>query len=164
MVRLYLVQHGDAVPKEVDPDRPLNSRGRADIERLTEWLSSQNVQVAQILHSGKSRAKETAEILRPLLKSASQLDESQGLAPNASPEAFLRQLSGSKKDTLVAGHMPFVARTVSQALTGAPDRQLVKFLPGSVAGIERNEGASWHLFMFIRPESVQRGGISQAVD
>ena len=162
-MRLYLVQHGDAVPKDVDPERPLSDQGRADIQRLQEWLSSQNVGLAQILHSGKARARETAEILRPLLKSPSQIYEGQGLAPNDSPESFLHQLRDPKKDTLVAGHLPFVARTVSQALTGAPDRHLVDFLPGSVAGIERNEGASWHLFLFMRPDFLHRGGISQAV-
>ncbi len=113
-MRLYFVQHGDSLPKDVDPNRPLSDQGRADIQRLTEWLSSHNVQITQILHSGKIRAKETAEILRPLLKSRSQIHEGQGLAPNDSPEAFLHQLSDPEKDTLVAGHMPFVARTVSQ--------------------------------------------------
>ncbi len=154
-MRLYIVQHGDSVPKDVDPDRPLSDRGRADIQRLTEWLSSHNVQIEQILHSGKTRAKETAELLRPLLKSPSHFYEGQGLAPNDSPEAFLHQLTDPKKDTLVASHMPFVARTVSQALTGAPDRQLVEFVPGSVAGIEHSEGASWRLFMFARPELLR---------
>jgi phosphohistidine phosphatase len=155
-MRLYIVQHGDSLPKDVDPDRPLSDRGRTDIQRLTEWLSSHNVQIAQILHSGKTRAKETAEILRPLLMSPSQLYERKGLAPNDSPDAFLHQLRDPEKDTLVAGHMPFVARTVSQALTGAPDRQLVEFVPGSVVGIERSDGASWRLFMFARPEFFNR--------
>jgi phosphohistidine phosphatase len=163
-MRLYIVQHGDSLPKDVDPDRPLSDRGRADIQRLTKWLSSHNVQIVQILHSGKTRAKETAEILRPLLKSQSQIYEGQGLAPNDSPEAFLHQLIDSEIDTLVAGHMPFVARIVSQALTGAPDRQLVEFVPGSVAGIERSEGTSWRLFVFVRPESLRSGGILQAVE
>ncbi len=163
-MRLYIVQHGDSLPKDVDPDRPLSNRGRADIERLTEWLSSHDVQIAQILHSGKTRAKETAEILRPLLKSPSQIYEGQGLAPNDSPEAFLHQFRDREIDTLVAGHMPFVARTVSQALTGAPDRQLVEFVPGSVAGIERSEGASWRLSIFARPEFFRGGGILQAVE
>jgi phosphohistidine phosphatase len=163
-MRLYLVQHGESLPKDVDPDRPLSDRGRADIQRLTEWLSSQNVQIAQILHSGKTRAKETAEILRPLLKARSQIYEGQGLAPNDSPESFLHQLRDPEKDTLVAGHMPFVARAVSQALTGAPDRQLVEFVPGSVAGIERSEDASWRLFIFARPEVFRREEILQAVE
>ena len=155
-MRLYLVQHGDALPKDVDPDRPLSDRGRDDIQRLTEWLSGHSVRIAQILHSGKTRAEETAEILRPLLETGGKFGEGRGLAPNDSPEAFLRQMRHSEKDILVAGHMPFVARTVSQALTGAPDRQLVQFLPGSIAGIERSDDASWRLFLFVRPEFISR--------
>lgn len=42
-----------------------------------------------------------------------------------SPEAFLNQLRDPKKDWHVTRHMLFVARTVSQALTGAPDWKLV---------------------------------------
>jgi phosphohistidine phosphatase len=163
-MRLYIVQHGDAVPKDISPNRPLSDRGRADIQRLTEWLSSRNIQVEQILHSGKVRAKETAEILRPLLESRGQILASDGLAPNDSPEAFLKQLRHAKKDTVVASHMPFVARTVSQALTGASDQQLLEFVPGSVAGIESSDGASWRLFMFVRPEFLNIEKISQAVD
>ncbi len=150
-MRLYLVQHGDALPKDVDPDRPLSEQGRADIQRLADWLENRHVQVATILHSGKTRASETAELLRPLLEPRGQIAEGQGLAPNDSPGAFLRQIRHSDKDTLVAGHMPFVERCVSQALTGAPDRKLVEFFPGSIAGIERSGDASWRLFMFVRP-------------
>ncbi len=153
-MRLYIVQHGDAVPKDVDPDRPLSEQGRADIARLAGFLSGHGVRVGQILHSGKTRARQTAEILQPLVESAAQIEERSGLAPKDSPDAFLRQFLGLDKDTLIASHMPFVTRTVSQALTGAPDRQLLDFRPGSVAGIERGDGSSWRLFMFIRPDSL----------
>ena len=152
-MRLFIVQHGDAVAKDVNPDRPLSDQGRADIERLAELLGKQKVRVARILHSGKTRAKETAELLRPLLERDGEFEEQQGLAPNDSPDAFLRQLMrAAEKDTLIVSHMPFVARIVSQALTGVPDRQLLEFAPGGVAGIERGDSASWRLFMFVRPE------------
>jgi phosphohistidine phosphatase len=153
-MRLYIVQHGDAVPKDVDPDRPLSDRGRADIERLTEWLTRHDVRIAQILHSGKTRARETAEILQPLLESDGKIDAQQGLAPNDSPEDFLQQLSTEEKDTIIAGHMPFVSRAVSHAIAGTPDSQLVEFSPGSVAGIQREQGDAWRLFMFVRPENL----------
>ncbi len=163
-MRLYIVQHGDAVPKDINPERPLSDRGRADIERLAEWLSGLDVQVEQILHSGKLRARETAEILQPRLQARSQIRASDGLAPNDSPEAILDQLRCSTKDTLVASHMPFVMRAVSQALTGAGNLHLLEFVPGSVAGIESLDGDSWRLFLFARPEVLNTGKVSQAVD
>ena len=152
-MRLFIVQHGDAVPKEIDPDRPLSDRGKADIRRLADWLSNNEVRLAEIWHSGKTRALESAEIFRPLLGSSDRILERKGLAPNDSPDEFLKQLMDSEDDILIASHLPFVARTVSQALTGDPDRQLVDFSPGSIAGIERNEDSSWRLFLFARPES-----------
>ena len=33
-MKLYLVQHGDALTKESDPDRPLSDRGRADVTEM----------------------------------------------------------------------------------------------------------------------------------
>ena len=151
---LYIVQHGDAVPKDTDPDRPLSNKGRNDIQRLTEWLSRHDVRVAQIFHSGKTRAQETAEILRPLLDSDGDIEERTGLAPNDSPEELIQQLQDTDKDTLIASHLPLVSRTVSQALTGSPDLQLVDFSPGSIAGIQREDGDSWRLFLFVRPDSL----------
>ena len=157
-MRLYIVQHGDAVPKDIDRDRPLSEQGRADIERLAGWLAKRNVSVAKMLHSGKTRAEETANLLRPVLQSPGGFLQGQGLGPNDSPEAFLRQLHHVDEDILIASHMPFVARTVSQALTGAPDRQLVEFLPGSIAGIERGGDASWRMFLFLRPDLLSATG------
>ena len=95
-------------------------------------------------------------MLRPLLETHGKVSKGEGLAPNDSPDALLRRLTDSEKDTLVAGHMPFVARTVSQALTGSPDRQLVEFRPGSIVGMERSDDASWRLFLFARPEFLSR--------
>lgn len=151
-MRLYIVQHGDAVPKDVDPDRPLSERGRRDIERLRDFLTGHDVQVSRILHSGKTRAQETAEILRPLLERSGRIQASEGLAPNDSPEGLLSRFRDVNENALIASHMPFVARTVSQALTGGMDLELLEFKPGSIAGIERGDDASWRLFLFLRPD------------
>ena len=151
-MRLYVVQHGDAIPKNIDPDRPLSDQGRADIQRLLEFLADRNIRIGQIFHSGKSRARETAEILRPLLETSGEIHERQGLAPNDAPDDFLGQFDQIETNTLVASHLPFVARVISQALTGEPDRELIQFVPGSIAGIERCDENAWRLFLFVRPE------------
>src|ERR687897_643977 len=42
-MRLYLVQHGDAVPEQLDPERPLSAAGRREVEavarRISDWTS-----------------------------------------------------------------------------------------------------------------------------
>ncbi len=62
-MRLYLVQHGDALSKDLDPKRPLSAKGRRDVARLGEELARSTLTVERILHSGKLRAKETAETI-----------------------------------------------------------------------------------------------------
>lgn len=154
-MRLFVVQHGDAVPKDADPDRPLSNRGRADLQLLLEFLAARNIRIEQIFHSGKVRARETAEILRPLLEMPGEIHKRDGLAPNDSPDSFLEQFGRIEKDTLVASHMPFVARAVSQALTGLPGRELMRFVPGSIAGMERGVDNSWRLILFVRPDFLR---------
>ena len=42
-MKLYIVRHGDALPRERDPDCPLSARGRADAERLAERMSDERL-------------------------------------------------------------------------------------------------------------------------
>ena len=151
-MRLYLVQHGDAVAKDIDPERPLSDGGRADIGRLARWLASIDVRVARILHSGKLRAEQTANLLAPLVEDDGIVEAQQGLAPNDSPETLLNTLGDG--DTIVAGHMPFVSRAISLALGLPPDRPIVAFKPGSIAGLERDTDGTWSLVLFVRPEQI----------
>ena len=150
-MHLYLVQHGDALPKDLDPDRPLSDKGQADIARLADWLGEHDVKVAEILHSGKMRARQTAELLESVLESGDRIREERGLGPKDSPKAFLEILRDREADFLVVGHMPFVARAVSVAITGEPDRPLVEFEPGSIAALTRHDPRAWRLFLFARP-------------
>jgi phosphohistidine phosphatase len=57
---LYLVQHAEAKREEEDPARDLTEKGRKDIESVAHRMKKLNVQVRQILHSGKTRAQSTA--------------------------------------------------------------------------------------------------------
>jgi phosphohistidine phosphatase len=149
-MRLYLVQHGEAVPKDVDPDRPLSDRGAADIGRLASWLATTGTRVSGIVHSGKLRAQQTADILIPVLHPDGSVEARPGLAPNDPPEAYLETLADG--DVIVVGHMPFVSRAVAVALGLPPDQTAVAFTPGSLAALERDDGGSWRLVAFVRPE------------
>ena len=60
---VYLVQHGKSLPKEVDPDRGLTDQGRAEVERVASKAREIGLSIALIIHSGKTRALKTAEIL-----------------------------------------------------------------------------------------------------
>ena len=55
-MKLYLVQHGEACAKDVDPERPLTDQGNADTDRLAAFLKQAGIQVERVIHSGKLRA------------------------------------------------------------------------------------------------------------
>ena len=150
-MRLYLVQHGDALAKDVDPERQLSDQGRADITRLAAWLAANNVAVSTICHSGKVRTRQTAELLEPVLESGGKIRSAEDIGPNDVPEAFLKRLRNIDVDTVIVSHLPFVARVLSQAVTGSPDQQLAEFRPGSLAVVECDESDAWHLICFAGP-------------
>jgi phosphohistidine phosphatase len=61
-MEVYLVQHGEAKPKEEDANRPLTSRGRREVSLVSSYVAGVGIRVVQIFHSGKLRARETAQI------------------------------------------------------------------------------------------------------
>ena len=46
-MRLYLMQHGEAQPEAVSPERELSPQGRLDVERLAGRLGGRGVRAAQ---------------------------------------------------------------------------------------------------------------------
>ena len=150
-MRLYLVQHGEAVEKDVDPDRPLSDQGREDIVRLARWLSDRGIEVALVLHSGKTRARQTAELLGGLLKDNGEIRQQDGLAPNDSPETFLDAMRKCDDDVLVASHLPFVGRVLALAICGDSEHSVAEYQPGTVACIEHDSKGNWSICLFMRP-------------
>lgn len=151
-MRIYLMQHGLAVPKETDPDRPLSEEGRADVRRLAAFLARAGVQVDQVLHSGKTRAAQTAALLAEGLLPAGQPEGRAGLGPNDPLEVLAPELVYWTADTMLVGHLPFLGRLASLLLAADPDRPLLAFQHGSLACLERDPDRRWALLWMLRPE------------
>ncbi|MBN2058372.1 MAG: phosphohistidine phosphatase SixA [Candidatus Saganbacteria bacterium] len=104
---IYLVRHGEAVPEKDDPARPLSEEGRAEVEATAGQLLAEGAKVAEIWHSGKLRAKQTAEIIANVLKVA-RVIEKKGLKPNDDPRPIADLLREADQPILIAGHLPFI--------------------------------------------------------
>jgi phosphohistidine phosphatase len=151
-MRIYLAQHGLAVPKEADPEHPLSERGRADVRRLADLLSAAGVTVERALHSGKTRAAQTAELLAQGLGCPRAPEARSGLAPRDPLESLSADLAFWTEDTLVVGHLPYLGRLTSLLLCGDPDRPVAAFRPGSLVCLEREGNGGWLLAWMIRPD------------
>lgn len=153
-MKLYLVQHGEACAKELDPERPLTARGEADCDRLADALGRAGVRVERVIHSGKLRACQTAERLARVVAPEVELEVSGLINPDDNPKAFDWQSDSWHRDTLVVGHLPFMARLVSHLLIDDESKPIVAFLPGSIVCLEARAGSGWQLNWMLRPECL----------
>src|SRR5215475_5990048 len=144
-MRAYLVQHGEAHPEEVSPERELTPRGRSDVERVAALLANGGVRVAKVYHSGKTRARQTAELFAARL------------APGVTSEALADRLRGWSEDVLVAGHQPFMGKLVALLVAGRSAPSVVVYQQGSVVCLERDAEGGWALAWMVRPELIARG-------
>ena len=151
-MKIYLVQHGEAAAKEVDPERPLTEKGMTDVQRVAGTLKHAGVEVKRVIHSGKLRARQTAEILTTEIAPMLQLETSDLINPNDNPGAFDLQTASGGMDTMVVGHLPFMAKLVSHLVTGDDNNMLVAYQPGSVVCLESIEKDNWQINWMIRPE------------
>jgi phosphohistidine phosphatase len=156
-MKLYLVQHGEAVAREVDPDRPLSEQGRRDVQAMAALLAASGVRVERVWHSGKRRAQQTAQLLASKLLAAGKAEAVDGIRPNDPVEAFITDADVWEQDTLVVGHLPFMSRLVSLLVTGDPQRDIVDYHPGSVACLERRDADTWVLAWMVRPDVLAAG-------
>lgn len=158
MMRLYLIQHGEAVAKEVHPDRPLTDSGRDDVRLVGALLAGAGVGISRIIDSGKVRARQTAEILASAVAPGISVEDvTDGLAPNDSTDWLAGAVDRWTGDTMAVGHLPFMGRMVSRLVAGCEDRGIVDFRPGSVVCLERTEGAGgWTIAWMVRPELFGR--------
>ena len=154
-MRLFLVQHGDAMVKEVDPKRPLSDRGQRDVEQVAAFLKKAGIRATAIFHSGKKRAQQTADILAMRIAGSARPEKISGIDPLDPVEALVPTIDEWTSDTIVVGHQPFMGKLVSLLVTGNEEGVVASFRPGSIACLEREENAGWSIAWMIRPELLR---------
>jgi phosphohistidine phosphatase len=148
---LYLVQHGDALSKSEDPERPLSDRGRADVKRMATFLAQSGVSAARVYHSGKTRARDTAMLLSEGICNGVVEEIDHGIAPNDSTDNLMTLAQRWHDDVMVVGHLPFMGRMVAHLVSGSPDGDIVTYEPGSVVALQINEDGNWSVQWMLKP-------------
>jgi phosphohistidine phosphatase len=155
-MHLYLVQHAEAATKEENPDRPLTEKGRNDIFKTARFVSSNmKIQVPAILHSGKTRAKESAEILAISIKAPKGVLEVEGLNPKDDVSIWVNKLSEAKNDIIITGHLPHLSKLASQLVCGNEDQNVVEFKNGCMVSLFRDESNKWSVQWMVIPDILQ---------
>jgi phosphohistidine phosphatase len=145
----YLVRHGTAAAGADDWTRPLTPAGRAEVEATARALAARGAEVAEIRHSGRARARETAEILGGVLTPARGIRGTPGLAPEDAPDAAAAELAGAEAPLMLVGHLPHLGR-LAAALVGAAALDRIHFTPATAVGLRRGP-RGWELELMVPP-------------
>lgn len=152
--RLYLVRHGEAEDKDVDPTQSLTDNGRETVQRVAKWAVSAGVHVDNICHSGKKRAAETAAIFAEFLKPPLGVRAVSGLNPVDDVKPIAKNLAQQTATVMVVGHLPFLSRLANVLVGADQDRAVIAFRNADLVGLVRSE-LGWRIEMIVPPEVIE---------
>jgi phosphohistidine phosphatase len=148
---LYLVQHGQSLSKDVDPDQGLSEKGVAETERIAGVAKNYQINVGQIMHSVKTRARKTADIFASALNPTKGLKEVEGLKPMDDVAAFAASLNPDT-NTMLVGHLPFMERMASYLITGSVDKPIFKFQNSGIVCMDKDPNSEfWVIVWTLMP-------------
>lgn len=154
-MKLYLIQHGEAKSETEDPERSLTTKGEEEVRRISRAVKTLNICPSRIYHSGKLRAKQTAEIIAEALKiSDLSVQAVQGLNPNDDVRPWADRISKETEDLMLVGHLPFLEKLTSLLLCGNENTRVVLFRYSAIICLDQKEDKRWAVRWILVPEMV----------
>lgn len=138
---IFLVHHADAVGPDVDAQRPLSLGGRMHADFLAQHALEHGVKPVAIWHSGKLRARQTAEAFWRTCNPMADFKAIRGLLPSDPPGWTQDLLTGETRDVMLVGHMPSLPKILRLLTTGAEDGE-AEFPPHGLVTLE-TDGDTW---------------------
>ena len=114
--------------------RPLSESGRAAVSRLAGEARDRGAKPDLVWHSGKLRARQTAEAYWRACNPLAVFASARGLQPEDPPSWMRDQLAGESRSIMVVGHMPHLPALLHLLSGAAADPPAFDFpLHGCVA-------------------------------
>jgi phosphohistidine phosphatase len=151
-MRLYISRHAQAVSKDEHPERPLSDVGRDQAERVSAFAKAAGMEIENAFHSGKARARQTAEIYAKTLGGDIDVQAIDGLLPEDDPAGLDNFLDDLTAPALLAGHLPHLEGFIHHLTTGAADAGFLKLSPAALICLDREPGRRrWRLAWYVEP-------------
>ena len=148
---LFLVRHGNNLPKDKDPDKGLSEQGIAEVKRIAEVAKGYCVRVGLINHSGKKRARRTAELFASALKPRGGVNAVDGLNPLDDVTLFAQKID-SNENLMLVGHLPFMEKLTSFLVTGSIETRVFQFQTGGIVCLDKDtDNRSWIIKWALMP-------------
>src|SRR5262245_31860310 len=101
--------------------RPLSDRGRAQVDFLARAAGSRGAKPDVIWHSGKLRARQTAEAYWRCCNPLASFSAVRGLQPTDPTGWILDAITGETRSIMLAGHFPHMPRLLGRLISGDPE-------------------------------------------
>lgn len=128
------------------PGRPITGKGREETEDISVKIAG-TVRVAEIWHSPKLRARQTAEILAKAL--GSPLKEIDGMKPLDDPRIAAHMVGDAKGSVMLVGHLPHLNSLASLLVCGDENADVVSFRNSGVVCMIKED--KWRLKWIALP-------------
>lgn len=156
-MKVYLVQHAEAMSEEQNPERPLTELGRQHTRWVADLAARMGVEVEQVRHSGKTRAEQTAEILGDALGPAEGVAAVSGLSPLDDVNPVAEDLTASSRSVMLVGHLPFMERLAGRLLTGDARQPVIDFTNAGIVCLEKKV-ERWQATWIVTPQMAEMLG------
>lgn len=128
-MRLFFLRHGIAEPGHNgldDFDRALTPEGRAELDGIARGLRRLKVRPQPLLSSPLVRARQTAEVVAPILGATVELTDE--LATGATFGAFRRLVAryANAQSIMLVGHEPGFSHTAAELIGAEPGTLALK--------------------------------------
>lgn len=128
-MELYILRHGIAEARENfasknDNDRPLTPEGARKMRRIAKGMKALGLSFDLILTSPLLRARQTAEIVAPILQLKKRPEVFPPLSAGEETKKLvgaLRQRRDSSEKILLVGHEPDLSGLISRLVSGSED-------------------------------------------
>ncbi|MFH2056877.1 MAG: phosphohistidine phosphatase SixA [bacterium] len=155
-MKLYLLRHATANEADIDPERGLSAVGVAEANRMVAVLGQfTNLEVKVVLHSGKKRAQQTAEIISTGMLPTPKIMTANNLEPNGDVEVWVERALTMEENVMLVGHLPHLGRLAACLLTRDENKEVFGFRTATLACLERHSGGSWSLNWLLDPSILR---------
>ena len=108
-----------------------------------------------VYHSGKTRARQTAEIMNSKINPGKEPQKKGGLSPLDDVWATAEEIKQEQKDFMIVGHLPHLEKLISLLVTGSDSSQVVRFQQGGVVCLRTHEAQkNWIIAWMLVPEII----------
>jgi len=148
---IFLVQHGKSLSKDQDPEKGISKIGVEETERIAQVAAGYKVKVKRIVHSGKKRALNTAEIFSRHLTPVEGVEKGEGLKPLDDVTLWAAKLAPGA-DLMLVGHLPFMEKLTGFLTTGSEGITPFKFQNSGIVCLDRHSDSDqWFIQWSLTP-------------